>query len=155
MQQDVKEILQAFFDQVETGSHVTSHYPSYYLNLRLDVGFGIGKDANIPWIAFLGEQQTVQNGIFPVFYFFKAHHRLILAYGISETIKPKRNWFVPPNTKTIKQYFDGLHINPRKYHYSYFYETYTTFKDLDFEKIEADLDRLISRYKKIMQLNSQ
>jgi 5-methylcytosine-specific restriction enzyme B len=145
MQQDIKEILLAFLDQVESGSHASSHYPSAYSGLKLNIGFGIGKDAEIPWIAFLGEQQTVQNGIFPVFYFFKAQHKLILAYGISETIKPKKIWLVPPNTKTIKQYFDGLRINPHKYHYSYVYEVYSTYKDLDFDKIETDLERLISR----------
>jgi len=154
MQQDVKEVLRTFFEQVESGSHVTSHYPSSYSGLKLDVGFGIGKDANIPWVAFLGEQQTVQNGIFPAFYFFKAHHKLILACGVSETIKPKKIWFVPPNTKTVKQYFNELHINPYKYHYSYVYEIYSTYKDLDYDKIERDLGRLINRYKKIMQLKN-
>jgi len=152
MQEDIKAILATFFEQVETGSHLTSHYPSTYSGLRLDVGFGIGKDANIPWIAFLGDGQTVQNGIFPVFYFFKNDHKLILAYGISEKNKPKKLWFVPPNTKTIKQYFDSLHKTPHKYHYSYVYEIYSTYKDLDYVKIEADLNRLIARYIKIMQL---
>jgi 5-methylcytosine-specific restriction protein B len=152
MQEDIKAILATFFEQVETGSHLTSHYPSTYSGLRLDVGFGIGKDANIPWIAFLGDGQTVQNGIFPVFYFFKNDHKLILAYGISEKNKPKKLWFVPPNTNTIKQYFDSLHKTPHKYHYSYVYEIYSTYKDLDYVKIEADLNRLIARYIKIMQL---
>lgn len=152
MQEDIKEILTTFFNQIENGGHSTNHYPQSYSSLELKIGFGIGKDANIPWVAFLGEGQTVQDGIFPVFYFFKNYHKIVLAYGVSEANKPKRNWFVPPNTKTVKQYFESLHINPHKYHYSYIYEVYSTYRDLDFEKIKTDLDRLILRYKKIIQL---
>lgn len=152
MKEEIKETLSEFFTQVENGGHSTDHYPSFYSELELRPGFGIGKDANIPWIAFLGKGQTVQNGIFPVFYFFKDDHKLILAYGVSEKVKPKKIWFVPPNTKTIKQYFDSLHKTPYKYHYSYVYEAYSTYKDLDWTNIDSDLNRLIAPYKKIMQL---
>jgi hypothetical protein len=34
---------------------------------------------------------------------------------------------------------------------SYVYEVYSTYKDLDWNKIEIDLDNLIDRYKKILQ----
>ena len=152
MREDIKVILTEFLTQVQNGGHSTYNYPPFYSGLQLKIGFGIGKDAKIPWITFLGEGQTPQNGIFPVYYFFKEHHKLILAYGISEAEIPKRNWFVPPSTKTIKQYFDGLRITPYKYHKSYVYEVYGTFKELDWNKIESDLYRLINRYKKIMQL---
>lgn len=151
MQEDIKEILTSFLDQVESGSHVTSHYPTSYSDLTLDIGFGIGRSTNIPWVAFLGQGQTVRDGIFPVFYFFKKHHKIILAYGVSEEKRPTRSWFVPTNTKTVKQYFETLHITPQKYHYSYVYEVYSTLKDLDFDKMKIDLHRLIERYKKIMQ----
>ena len=152
MKEDIKEILAAFFTQVEKGGHSTGHYPSCYSDLELKVGFGIGKDARIPWIGFLAKGQTPQDGIFPVFYYFKEHHKLILAYGVSETNKPKKNWLVPPSTKTIRQYFDDLRLTPHKYHYSYVCEVYSDYKEFDWVKIESDLDCLLGRYKIIMQI---
>jgi len=151
MKEDIKEILSSFLDQVEKNNHATNHYPSFYAGLKLKVGFGVGKTAKIPWITFLGQNQEPQNGIFPVYYFFKENHKLILAYGISETNIPKRNWFVSPGIKTIAKYFNSFGITPHKYGFSYVYEVYSTYKDLDWNKIEIDLDNLIDRYKKILQ----
>lgn len=149
MKEDIKEILREFLDQTEKNDHRTNHYPSAYYDLELKVGFGIGRDAKIPWIAFLGKDQTPQEGIFPVFYFFKQYNKLILAYGISETKRPKRNWIGILNTKKIIDYFNDLGISPHKYHQSYVYEVYSTIKDLDWNKIEMDLDNLITKYKRI------
>ena len=89
MNENIKEILTVFFAQTETESLATRQYPSLYSGLKLQAGFGIGVAAKIPWIAFLGKDQKVTNGIFPVFYFFKENHKLILAYAISEAEIPK------------------------------------------------------------------
>ncbi len=151
MREDIKEILSSFLDQVKKNNHTTNHYPSFYAGLKLKVGFGVGKTAKIPWITFLGENQEPQNGIFPVYYFFKENHKLILAYGISETNIPKRNWPVSPGTKTIVKYFKSFGIAPHKYGLSYVYEVYSTSEDFDWNKIEIDLNALIEKYKKIMQ----
>lgn len=59
-------------------------------------------------------------------------------------------WNVSPNTKTIEKYFQNLHITPYKYHASYVYEVYDTFNDLDWIKVESDLDNLINRYKQLV-----
>lgn len=150
MKEDIKEILKIFFEQVERGDHRTSHYPLYYSGLRLRVGFGFGRDAKIPWITFLAKDQTPQAGIFPVYYFFKKNHKLILAYGISETNIPKKKWNVPLNTKTVEKYFQGLRIAPHKYHSSYVCEVYDTYEDLNWNKVESDLDTLIHKYKQLI-----
>ena len=152
MQENIKEILSLFFDQSSTKSLATNHYPPSYDGLKLDVGFGFGVPAKISWIAFLGQQQTPQDGIFPVLYFFKEYRKLILAYGISETKRPKKSWLAPLGIKTIAQHFKALGITPHKYGSSYVYETYSTYKDLDYEKLESDLKTLIDRYKKLLQL---
>ncbi|MFI5185742.1 MAG: MrcB family domain-containing protein [Chitinophagales bacterium] len=150
MKEDIKEILSAFFVQVEKSDHRTGHYPSFYSGLKIKVGFGIGRTAKIPWITFLGKGQTPQDGIFPVYYFFKENHKLILAYGISETNIPKKKWNVSQNTKTVEKYFESLRISPHKYHSSYVYEVYDTYEDLDWNKIESDLDSLIEKYKPLV-----
>ena len=67
MKEDIKQILSAFFAQTETDSISTKLYPDLYSDLELQAGFGFGKPARIPWIAFLGKNQKVTDGIFPVF----------------------------------------------------------------------------------------
>ena len=101
MKEDIKVILSAFFSQSETDNLVARHYPAFYSGLKLKAGFGKGRVARISWIAFLDKDQKVTNGIFPVFYFFKEDHKLILAYGISEKEKPNKSWNAPSGTKTI------------------------------------------------------
>ena len=91
MKEDIKEILSSFFKQSSTDNLSSKHFPPFYSGLKLKVGFGKGNAAKISWITFLGKDQKPQNGIFPVYYFFKEHHKLILAYGISETNIPNRN----------------------------------------------------------------
>jgi 5-methylcytosine-specific restriction protein B len=118
--------------------------------LKLKVGFGIGNTAKIPWIAFLGAGQTPQEGIFPVYYFFKENHRMILAYGISEEKIPKLRWPVTPIMKTINTYFKERGLKPYKYGLSYVYKTYDVNKGLDWIKIEEDLNVLIGKYKTLL-----
>jgi 5-methylcytosine-specific restriction protein B len=151
MREDIKEILTNFFEQVENDNQTTSNFPSLYAGLEMKVGFGYGRTAKIPWITFLGKDQSPQNGIFPVYYFFKDYNKLILAYGISETEKPNEMWLVSPRIETISDYFKEEGKEPHKYGLSYVYEVYDTNKDLDWKKIETDLQNLIAYYKLIMQ----
>jgi 5-methylcytosine-specific restriction enzyme B len=151
MREDIKEILIEFFNQVERKDQSTSHYPSNYGGLHLKVSFGFGKDAKIPWICFLSPGQMPENGIFPVFYFFKEQHKLILAYGISEKNKPSFRWDVNSSMQTIDRYFKSYGITPYKYGLSYVFKEYSTIKALEFEKIEVDLDSLIEKYRSIMK----
>ena len=143
----IESILKVFFGQVESGDHSTTHYPSVFEELQLNVGFGIGKTANIPWLVFLAEGQTPQHGIFPAFYYFKKQHTLILAYGISEAKRPMLSWRAPLKVQTIEKYFQQRHVKPYKYGQSYVYGAYTTYDEMDFVKITADLNALIKHYK--------
>ncbi len=150
MQEDIKPILTRFFEQVESEDHTTNNFPPFYSGIKLKVGFGIGNTAKIPWITFLGEEQEPQNGIFPVYYFFKENHRIILAYVISEENIPKLRWPVNTIMKTINTYFKERGSKPYKYGLSYVYKTYDTRKDLDWIKIQDDLDVLLEKYKTIL-----
>jgi len=152
MRKDIKEILTTFFEQVENDNQTTSNFPSVYSGLEMKVGFGYGRTAKIPWITFLGKEQSPQNGIFPVFYFFKEHQKLILAFGISETEKPNKSWFADSSIKTISQYFHQFGIVPYKYGLSYVYHVYDTKENLEWEIIEMDLDSLIKKYKTILEI---
>jgi 5-methylcytosine-specific restriction protein B len=151
MREDIEEILTNFFAQTKTDSLAKSHYPRFYSGLNLKAGFGQGRVAKVAWIAFLGKDQKVTNGIFPVYYFFKDDSKLILAYGISEKEKPTKNWNAPPGTMAIIQYFRQFGKVPSTFGLSYVYEVYNTNFYLEYNKIESDLDNLLAYYKKIMQ----
>jgi len=62
--------LEMFFDQVKKEDFRTKHFQKYYRGLDVRIGFGQGTLAHIPWIAFLGENQEVQDGIYPGLLFF-------------------------------------------------------------------------------------
>lgn len=141
------ETFKQFFIQAETGELQTSSYPGSYDGLVMEVGFGFGVPTHIPWIAFLAPGQTVRNGIFPVFYFFKKLHWVILAYGISEEKIPAKSWRAPLKVQTIEQFFRTKNKVPQKYHKSYVFETYNTLSDLNYQQMEDDLKRLIRHYK--------
>ncbi len=151
MREDIRDILETFFLHVKNDIHSTNNFCRFYYGTKMKVGFGVGKTARIPWVTFLKDDQTPQDGIFPVYYFFKENHKLILAYGISETNIPQKKWLVPLGTKTVAQYFIRLGIKPYKYGSSYVYEVYDTNKEFDWDKIEIDLDTLIEKYKEILK----
>lgn len=151
MKEDIKEILSSFFEQSKTDNITANHFPSYCSELKLKVGFGKGNVAKIPWITFLGKRQKPQNGIFPVYYFYKEHQKLILAYGISETEKPQRTWEVNSETETIAKYFNRFGITPYKYGLSYVYKVYDINENMDWNKIEEDLQALIKKYKHVIE----
>jgi 5-methylcytosine-specific restriction protein B len=151
MKEDLKEILVSFFAQSATGNLKPGLFPQFYSGLKLKIGFGVGRIAKISWITFLGRDQEPQNGIFPVYY-FKEHYKLILAQGISETKSPRNNWMVFDGAQTVAEYFKTLSITPHKYGSSYVYQVYDTTHDLNWEKIEADLDDLLKTYKQLLQI---
>jgi 5-methylcytosine-specific restriction enzyme B len=86
----------------------TSSYPKEWDDLHLEVSFGMGTPAHVPWIAFLGPEMKVSWGFYPVYLYYKALNTLILAYGISETEEFSKTW--PPeimnSTTTITGFFN-------------------------------------------------
>lgn len=123
-------------------------YPSSYSDLAVRTSFGKGNWAAITWIGFLTEGQEIQRGIYPVFLYYRSIDTLILAYGVSATYPPKRQWRIP-NAKTIGTYFKENHIvlsaNERKYNDSYVFKVYPG--EAINESIDKDLDAIIESYK--------
>jgi 5-methylcytosine-specific restriction protein B len=118
-----------------------------YNGLNIEAKLGTGRASAIPWIAFLGVNDNVQNGIYPVYLYYKERKLLILAYGISETKSPERNWEIQ-NQTSIKEYFslNGLGY-PEKYGSSYVYKAYDLNDELDQIKIDIDINAIIDIYK--------
>ncbi|HVT86220.1 MAG TPA: DUF3578 domain-containing protein, partial [Chitinophagaceae bacterium] len=139
--------LKKFLDQSKTTELGTSDYLNTFQGVSVKVSFGKGNQARIPWIAFLNGVDNVQEGIYPVYLYYKEKGLLILAYGVSETKKPNRTWNVS-NVKSIAEYFDENNLGtPERYGSSFVFKTYNTKHPLSPTVIDDDLNRLISIYK--------
>jgi len=125
-----------------------------FQGLKIDVGFGQGNQATIPWIALLGNGQRVSNGIYPVYLYYKQQQTLILAYGVSEAHAPSIEWSV--TNEPIEDYFLRLwNQKPKRYgEFSVFadYKIDPTKQDFGLikEKVEADVKKIIEEYKQTL-----
>ena len=133
----------------------------------------------VPFIAFLGTNQTIKKGYYPVFLYYRKNKKLILAYGISVTNQGDSWVFTklginPPDT--IGQVF-GPEKHDTKYDTSYVHSVYDVsnvvnhFRNLDvtddtiyqteavskygFEKqfpIDGDLKDICDKYIKLLNM---
>lgn len=139
--------LMNFLNQSRTENLGTQEYSKEFQSLKVKVSFGKGNQAKIPWIAFLNEENTVQEGIYPVYLYYKEKNLLILAYGVSETNKPPINWKLS-NPLTIKNFFDEKKLGePDRYGSSFVFKSYDVTSNLDEDTIDEDLEMLLSIYK--------
>jgi 5-methylcytosine-specific restriction enzyme B len=135
-----------FIKQAHTDKLATRDYIKKFSDLKVKVGFGQGNPAKIPWIAFLGEGQTVSNGIYPVYLYFKKENRIMLAYGVSETESPSVDWGLEEDIDTISKYFEKEDLDkPDRYGSSYVFKDYDP-DHLDPKEIEEDLQSIIETY---------
>lgn len=116
--------------------------------LSIEISFGVGRASAIPWIAFTGFNQTVKNGIYPVYLYYKDFDKLVLAYGVSESNSPLIEWSSPEAKTTIKQYFAKKDFNkPKKYGNSYIYKVYDINSMPSEDTLENDLSNILEQYK--------
>lgn len=147
---DIGKQIEKFLKQSISGDLRIEGYLRTYQNLRVRISFGQGNQARITWIAFLGENQTVQNGIYPVYLFYKNRNRLILSYGVSETNIPSSRWEIT-NPKTIKEYFEENKLGtPERYGNSFVFKSYDTTRPLDLGEVSRDLQKIIDSYKDML-----
>lgn len=139
--------LKKFLSQAKTTELGTSGYKNTFQGLSVKVSFGKGNQARVPWIAFLNNTDSVQEGIYPVYLYYKEKDLLILAYGVSETHPTIRKWNIS-NVKTIDQYFADNNLGkPERYGTSFVFKSYNVKEPLVEKEINNDLNRLISIYK--------
>ena len=141
------QVLVDFINQAKEGILGTRDYIKEYQGLKVKVSFGQGNPARIPWIAFLNDVDTVSDGIYPVYLFYRDKNLLILSFGISETNKPKRSWGL--SKKTIAEYFSERGYDlPERYGSSLIHAVYDTTKPLSKGEVETDLKSILTIYKK-------
>jgi len=138
--------LNKFIEQARSEQLKTSGFQKEYLGLKVKVSFGQGNVARVPWIAFLNDLDTVQDGIYPVYLFYKDKDLLILAYGVSETNKSHRSW-KNKELKTINQFFAENKLGtPERYGTSFVYKTYNVHQRYDAKTQDKDLNELLKIY---------
>lgn len=139
--------LEMFFGQIKHKDFRTNHFQKNYRGLKVKVGFGQGTLAHIPWIAFLGKNQEVQNGIYPVLLYFRKLDLLFVCYGVSETKIPKLSWNIQ-DKKSIASYFNENNLGkPKHYGTSLIRAVYSTSTTLNIDSILLDIDSVIGQYK--------
>ncbi|UCE44351.1 MAG: DUF3578 domain-containing protein [Candidatus Bathyarchaeota archaeon] len=79
------QIINTFLAQAHKGDLKTSSYPREWSGLKMQVSFGKGAPARIPWIAFIAPEMRATRGFYPAYLYYKELGTLILSYGISET----------------------------------------------------------------------
>jgi 5-methylcytosine-specific restriction enzyme B len=140
--------LDKFLKQALTSDLGTANYKSKFKGFKVKVSFGKGNQARIPWIAFLNDIDTVQEGIYPVYLFFKEKKTLILAFGVSETFSSKRKWNIS-NVKSIREFFEENKLGtPDRYGNSFVFKAYRIDNGLLAQEINDDLNNLLSIYQK-------
>ncbi len=146
----IYDLLKQFLAQAETENLKTSNYPKSYEEIKINVSFGQGYPARIPWISFTIEPNSTSNGIYPVYLYYKSIDKLILAYGISETTKPNINWDLD-NKKTILEFFKEKDFDkPIRYGSSYLFACYD-ISDLKEKELERDLALIIKYYRDLVE----
>lgn len=144
----IPELLKKFLAQADEGSNLAvSDYPDKYRDLDINVSFGKGNFAKIPWISYTGFGQKTSEGIYPVILYFKSEAVLIVAFGVSETSKPTVEWEALGDKPTVEDYLASNHgATAKHYGKSLVRAGYSLAEDVDFDAIEKSLDEVISQF---------
>lgn len=149
----VPNLLNKFIKQAdEQTSLVTKDYPKKFCNLEVNVGFGQGNFSKVPWITFLGYGQKTQEGIYPVYLYYKTIDVLVLAYGISTNRSPSTSWNNVDAKETIRDHLSRVFNHTLdKFGFSYVFNAYQLPKDFTEIEFSSDLDTIIEEFHNLMQ----
>lgn len=140
-------VIVKFINQAQTNSLKQSGYPKEFRGCQVRISFGQGLAAQVPWIGFLKPPNTISDGIYPVYLYFKVTNHLVLAYGKSETNESVNHWDNENNLQTIVDwYIQNIGNRPPRYGDSYIKAVYDLSDELCPEKIQKDLDEILTSY---------
>lgn len=149
-------------DEQEAGKGITANASDFirrckgeWDSLTMDISFGIGRAALIPWIAFIGYNQTVKKGIYPVYLYYRAFELLILAYGVSEKNNPTMKWKSDASVQTINEFFSQkISRKPERYGESFVFKAYDVKNLPEQKEMEKDLLDLIEIYRNVFSTSA-
>lgn len=170
MEYNLRKLVASMWEHRKNRDFERKSLESYYRGLSVKASIGMtGNIAKIPWISYCAEGQETQKGIYPVLLFYgtpefieknKNHStvkKIVLAYGVSATKTPDVLWGAEVETKkTIGESFvdwkyETSDSGIKKYNSSYVYKTYDWTDDVDYDKIQNDIDALITVYLGILE----
>lgn len=138
----------------QSATDFTKKYRGAFDNLKIEISFGVGRASAIPWIAFTGYGQNVKDGIYPVYLYFKELETLILAYGVSETNVPNKQWNELNNKVSIEDFFKRKSSGkPSRYVTSFVFKEYNVNNLPLEEDLRKDLIELFNEYHALMTSN--
>lgn len=141
--------LVQFLQQAKTTNLKFSTFAKSFLDLKVKVSFGQGVPARIPWISFLRDGISTNNGIYPVYLYYKDENLLVLAYGVSEENKFEFKWPIE-DVETIEYYFKKNNLKaPFRYGKSFIYKVYDVNNMPEMDIVDSDLVELLNFYKSI------
>lgn len=141
--------LVQFLQQAKTTNLKFSSFAKSFLDLKVKVSFGQGVPARIPWISFLRDGISTNNGIYPVYLYYKDENLLVLAYGVSEENKFEFKWPIE-DVETIEYYFKKNNLKaPFRYGKSFIYKVYDVSNIPEMDVVDSDLIELLNFYKSI------
>ncbi|SDQ75135.1 5-methylcytosine-specific restriction enzyme B [Burkholderia orbicola] len=151
----IPELLNRFLKQASDGRELgTRGYLSVYRDLKVRVSFGKGNFARIPWIAFLGDGQSVNQGIYPVLLLYAEQQQLLLCYGVSEEGASRLSWGELAGVQTVKEWFKGRYGRvPDRYDTSFVRATYDLTQPLPMAELQQDLDDVIDIYSQVLAVS--
>jgi 5-methylcytosine-specific restriction protein B len=142
-------VIDKFILQAQTDSLKKQGYPKRFKDCEVKVSFGTGGVARIPWIGFLKEPNTISNGIYPVYLYYKEINKFILAYGLSETTDSVNQWSNTESLQTIEDWYIKEYGNkPARYGCSFIKSIYDLDNELSADQIQSDLDEILDEYSK-------
>jgi len=149
---DLGRQLTMFLKQGREGGDLrTQGYTKEYRGLRVRVSFGQGGFARVPWMAWLGGEERVSNGIYPVLLYFRAERKLLLCYGVSETEQPQKQWAGIPETQTVREWFRAnVGHEPARYGSSLTAQAFDD-EELDIANLQRRINSVIDAYMKNLE----
>ncbi|KVC55645.1 MrcB family domain-containing protein [Burkholderia stagnalis] len=153
----IPKLLDRFLKQANDGKELgTKGYLSEYRGLKVRVSFGKGNFAHIPWIAFLGDGQSVNEGIYPVLLLYPEQQQLLLCYGVSEEGIARLTWGELEGAQSVKQWFTGRYgRTPGRYGTSIIRAAYDLAQPLPMAELQQDLDDVIDIYSRVLAANDE
>jgi len=140
-------VIDKFIIQAQTNSLKQSGYPKEFRGCQIRISFGQGTVAQVPWIGFLKTPNTISDGIYPVYLYYKTINHLILAYGKSETNESVNHWNNENNLQTIVDWhIKKIGNRPPRYGDSYIKAVYDLNDEINPEIVQKDLDEILTTY---------
>lgn len=150
--------LKRFIVRSHTESLAKKDLGKNFGDYRLDISFGQGSKAKVPWMSFLAPDVSTSNGYYPVFLYYKELNQLILAFGISEENSWLSTW---PDTvvRGRQRVSEVLGLNAGfRYLDSWVFSSYdvdmrgdeislsTSGRDVEPSDVDKDLNEILNLY---------